>query len=860
MSLIAHMPLTDQDVSKELIGNYFTGFASNNISVKYGSALGKYAHFDSSGIKYYIPQLVDSKKFSVAFWAKFENQDTDSSMWCDIWSANIKRTSGSNELLRMESTYWSPGQFSIYNNGILSSDGYLLTHVFELDTWQHIVYTLEIKDDIGTSIISLYINGQLIETIENPKVYTDGNASFNGEFTIGDNAGGKILFNAADFKVYNHILSQDEIDTLQEVTAIDTPEYTEEYTELEYFETNGQYIDTDIFITGKTRAVVDWKYDRLDYQSRIFSASVNPAFQLYISGVGNNSVAWKDGDGQWLPSGSVADTNRRIYDLDGLNKVYKIDNGNFANCSLNDYAITQTSTTPLRFFANTNYRQQDPDWDFGYGKFYSAKIYEDGKLIRDFIPCKRNSDNIYGIFDRLNNNFFTPSVNNSTILTFTCQSGWEIIGRQLSVKANTEYILTFDVIAPNFNYSSEGTGLRVHILHTAPAGSANLKNQTNFAYYDIAPNYNGKVEIPFTCTDTAYVAINGGYISDSQTVSFRFKNMSLIEKATKETQDLGPLVSWIKYYNGNNITVTNALYGNIAIKDDKAHLLAPGSPITNVPCNLENVYDSGNTKPASPGYTYISKIQKGTPGNSSNYYISNIDSGLIKNLYKSKTINIGGSNVSLLYRRYNKMYWGFVVGRGGNRGGNGQYMADVRSGGGGGGAGTILFWLSVASDNTPSFNLSESGGAYTYTISCDGYTITLRAYPGSDGGDGNSSCNGGPGGGGAAGGIWYNIGAISSNSNSTYCTQYGPFYICILARGGTNGAAGGTWGGEGTAATNSVTINGNLRTQIGLSNDISWSRQDNQGGAAICPRINGSWYGSQGQGGGGGVHEYIYPL
>ncbi|WP_300924512.1 hypothetical protein [uncultured Clostridium sp.] len=61
--------------------------------------------------------------------------------------------------------------------------------------------------------------------------------------------------------------------------------------------------------------------------------------------------------------------------------------------------------------------------------------------------------------------------------------------------------------------------------------------------------------------------------------------------------------------------------------------------------------------------------------------------------------------------------------------------------------------MSVASDNTPSFNLSESGGAYTYTISCDGYTITLRAYPGSDGGDGNSSCNGGPGGGGAAGGI-----------------------------------------------------------------------------------------------------------
>ena len=35
-------------------------------------------------------------------------------------------------------------------------------------------------------------------------------------------------------------------------------------------------------------------------------------------------------------------------------------------------------------------------------KLYSCKIYDNGTLIRDFVPAKRMSDNVYGLWDKVN--------------------------------------------------------------------------------------------------------------------------------------------------------------------------------------------------------------------------------------------------------------------------------------------------------------------------------------------------------------------------------------------------------------------------------------------------------------------------
>lgn len=39
------------------------------------------------------------------------------------------------------------------------------------------------------------------------------------------------------------------------------------------------------------------------------------------------------------------------------------------------------------------------------GKIYSCKIYDDGVLVRDYIPCK-NQSGVYGLYDKVNEKFY----------------------------------------------------------------------------------------------------------------------------------------------------------------------------------------------------------------------------------------------------------------------------------------------------------------------------------------------------------------------------------------------------------------------------------------------------------------------
>ena len=37
---------------------------------------------------------------------------------------------------------------------------------------------------------------------------------------------------------------------------------------------------------------------------------------------------------------------------------------------------------------------------------YSAKIWENNELVRDYIPVKRDYDGVYGMLDKVNNKFY----------------------------------------------------------------------------------------------------------------------------------------------------------------------------------------------------------------------------------------------------------------------------------------------------------------------------------------------------------------------------------------------------------------------------------------------------------------------
>lgn len=44
---------------------------------------------------------------------------------------------------------------------------------------------------------------------------------------------------------------------------------------------------------------------------------------------------------------------------------------------------------------------------------YSAKIWNDSTLVRDFVPCRRTSDSVFGVFDKKNNVFYPSSSSES---------------------------------------------------------------------------------------------------------------------------------------------------------------------------------------------------------------------------------------------------------------------------------------------------------------------------------------------------------------------------------------------------------------------------------------------------------------
>ena len=73
------------------------------------------------------------------------------------------------------------------------------------------------------------------------------------------------------------------------------------------------------------------------------------------------------------------------------------------------------------------------------GKYKSCKIYENDILVRDFIPAKRNSDNEVGLYDIVNNVFYT----NAGMGDFV--AGTEINNLRIDFTNDTGYLTASDI-------------------------------------------------------------------------------------------------------------------------------------------------------------------------------------------------------------------------------------------------------------------------------------------------------------------------------------------------------------------------------------------------------------------------------
>lgn len=168
------------------------------------------------------------------------------------------------------------------------------------------------------------------------------------------------------------------------------------YTELTYIESTGtQYIDTEFKPTANTKVEVD-----IDF------LSANTTYNC-VFGVGQTSsnqfVVYRNGSSM---TGQVYST--KTYTTSGVANTGRnqcvLSNSTFRYGSYS-VAVTAESfiyTYPVFLFAMNSVGSATLQ---SHQKLYSCQIYDNGTLVRDFLPCINPSGEI-GLYDTVNKKFY----------------------------------------------------------------------------------------------------------------------------------------------------------------------------------------------------------------------------------------------------------------------------------------------------------------------------------------------------------------------------------------------------------------------------------------------------------------------
>lgn len=353
--------------------------------------------------------------------------------------------------------YNSKLAFGFYGtqNAIISCGGQSAPYISNIksnwaDGWNHVVIT---RNSSGT--FSCYLNGTKLST-------TDSNnwTSSSGYSTIGGRYNGiyTTYFTGYvdDFRVYHSCLSDDDIQNLYkskaaisnqdelftneiiedfdefqvtEKAVVKTKEINEEqYVELEYIENSGtESIDTGYYWQSeKTKLVADINLITNDDNQSLWGneEAYNSSGSRYFSGVPhgkNGSFAMYIGStssttGFQLTLGtrtvvSVETTGDGKFTSKCGSTTQTISYSGTVMTKKNAYTTSTASTNVGHIFLFANHNS-------GYGssnaptqtvkkmQVYSFDLYDNGKMVRHFVPCKRVHDSKIGMYDTVEQKFY----------------------------------------------------------------------------------------------------------------------------------------------------------------------------------------------------------------------------------------------------------------------------------------------------------------------------------------------------------------------------------------------------------------------------------------------------------------------
>lgn len=360
------------------------------------------------------------------------------------------------------------------------------------------------------------------------------------------------------------------------------------YSELEYIESTGtQYIDTGIKASSEVSVDIDVFYP-FGYTSCILGGRDAVSTNVY----GFTTASANAGTPGHLLFQYEANADSLIKDA----SIY-VPNGERVTLSTNKNSATAVvgNTTYTRTFTAKTFESLYTMCLFALNeagtkkffckdaKIYSAKIYVSEALVRNFIPCRRLSDNTVGMYDLVTNAFFEnggtgtfvggkrvdiPSVKvmpDGALYwygNFKTPYTWFGIA-PLSVSQRTHFVEntnSFNLYSDNGNVNS---GLEFNVSQLAKDNLSKLKihyiswTANNSSYNYVTAFLEGNVRVPQSGN---YVESDPNYLRDNSNVKFATQNTIKQLGRLFEHSTSGSNVTYTKDFTQAEITETNSIY------------------------------------------------------------------------------------------------------------------------------------------------------------------------------------------------------------------------------------------------------------------------------------------------------------
>lgn len=181
-----------------------------------------------------------------------------------------------------------------------------------------------------------------------------------------------------------------------------------EYQEVEYIEGSGtQYIDIGFDGSNNATFVLDMQLNNTTADEQLMGKSwySNGGFAIGYAKNASASQFLAQIGHSLIPNGTL-DTNRHKLSLtiaNGSSVTFDAD-----GVKAYDTVTYSTSSQSMSLFARKNYINNRVSVnEYVSGKLYSCQVYDNNVLIRNLIPCYRRTDNVVGMYDKVNDTFYT---------------------------------------------------------------------------------------------------------------------------------------------------------------------------------------------------------------------------------------------------------------------------------------------------------------------------------------------------------------------------------------------------------------------------------------------------------------------